>query len=85
MQRDVDRSGRVMRRGLGFERVVSADRAPCAPRIGRIAGTVTRAPTLRALRCEAMAQQIQIGERKGRERARGVLREAAVAHLHEAP
>lgn len=53
--------------------------------IGRSARRAARAPTLRALRRQSMAEEIEVGERKRRESPRGVLRQAAVSDLREPP
>lgn len=44
-----------------------------------------RAPTLRALRRQFVAYQIQVGERERRLRTRGVLRQPPVANLRKGP
>src|SRR6185503_1696240 len=67
--------------------VSAADRGSGACRfVRRYAPSIaTLTETRRRTGPEAVPHQVQIGEGKGRERAHGVLRQSAIAHLREAP
>lgn len=51
--------------------------------VGLFAHLATRAGTLRALRCQLVPHELEVGEGARGQRAGGVLRESAIADLRE--
>ncbi len=60
--------------------------ASCAAHLGSSRGLEARFPPLRAhLPQQAPSGKVDVGQRQGRERTRGVLLQPAIAHLAKAP